>query len=137
MPHRDDHVTPLARNLRSDRSMDTQAVTKFAAKLLETAGLVTIVGGAGVGALRALLGGWRESSWQAAYHPFRKQLGRSILLGLELLVGADIVRTVAENPTLQKAAVLGTIVLIRTFLSFTLVVELEGRWPWQHDSAKS
>ena len=62
---------------------------------------------------------------------FRKTLGRSILTGLELLVAADIIRTVAIEPTLQSVLVLGLIVIIRTFLSFSLEVEINGKWPWQ------
>jgi len=58
-------------------------------------------------------------------------LGKALLLGLEILVAADIVRTVVLEPTLQSIAVLGLLVLIRTFLSWALVVEIEGRWPWQ------
>ncbi len=66
-----------------------------------------------------------------AYTTTRRSIGRSILLGLEILVAGDIVRTVAISPTLTSVAVLGAIVVIRTFLSFALEVELEGRWPWQ------
>jgi uncharacterized membrane protein len=62
---------------------------------------------------------------------FRSSLGRSILLGLEFLVAADIINTVAVEPTLRSLAVLAGIVLIRTFLSFSLEVEIDGRWPWQ------
>jgi hypothetical protein len=61
----------------------------------------------------------------------RTVFGRSILLGLEFLVAADIIRTVAAQPSLQNVAVLGLIVLIRTFLSFSLEVEIDGRWPWR------
>ena len=61
----------------------------------------------------------------------KASLGRSLLLGLEILVAADVVRTVALEATLQSVAVLGLLVLIRTFLSWALVVEIEGRWPWQ------
>ena len=61
----------------------------------------------------------------------RQDLGRGILLGLEILIAADIIRTVAITPTLDGVLVLGVIVLIRTFLSMALQVELEGRWPWQ------
>ena len=61
----------------------------------------------------------------------RSNLGRSILLGLEFLVAADIINTVAVEPTVQSLIVLAGIVLIRTFLSFSLEVEIEGRWPWQ------
>jgi len=62
---------------------------------------------------------------------YKHTLGRALLLGLEILVAADVVRTVALEPTLQSVAVLGLLVLIRTFLSWSLVVEMEGRWPWQ------
>jgi uncharacterized membrane protein len=65
------------------------------------------------------------------YRILREQLGRSILLGLEFLVAADIIRTVAITPDAQSVAVLGGIVLIRTFLSFSLELEITGRWPWQ------
>ena len=65
------------------------------------------------------------------YDQLKISLGRSLLLGLEILVAADIVRTVALEATLQSIAVLGLLVLIRTFLSWALVVEIEGRWPWQ------
>jgi uncharacterized membrane protein len=65
------------------------------------------------------------------YEQLKISLGRSLLLGLEILVAADIVRTVALEATLQSVVVLGLLVLIRTFLSWALVVEIEGRWPWQ------
>ena len=61
----------------------------------------------------------------------RSNFGRSILLGLEFLIAADIINTVAVEPTLQSVIVLGAIVLIRTFLSFSLELEIDGRWPWQ------
>ena len=62
---------------------------------------------------------------------FRHRLARSILLSLEFLVAADIIRTVAISPTLESVAVLAGIVLIRTFLSFSMELEITGRWPWQ------
>jgi uncharacterized membrane protein len=65
------------------------------------------------------------------YDFFRRQLGRAILLGLEFLVAADIIRTVAVTPTWQSVVVLAGIVLIRTFLSFSLQLEMTGAWPWQ------
>lgn len=65
------------------------------------------------------------------YARFRRVLGRGILIGLELLVAADIIRTVAVTPTLESVSVLALIVLIRTFLSWSLEVEISGRWPWQ------
>jgi len=65
------------------------------------------------------------------YRELKISLGRSLLLGLEILVAADVVRTVALEATLQSVVVLGLLVLIRTFLSWALIVEIEGRWPWQ------
>ena len=73
----------------------------------------------------------RRVADEAAYRLVRRRLGRAILLGLELLVAADIIRTVAISPTLGSVAALGVIVLIRTFLSTTLQVEIDGHWPWQ------
>jgi uncharacterized membrane protein len=66
-----------------------------------------------------------------AYESYKHQIGRSLLLGLEFLVAGDVVRTVALEPTLENVAVLGLLVLVRTFLSWSLTVEIEGRWPWQ------
>ena len=70
------------------------------------------------------------------YRVFREQLGRSILLGLEFLVAADIIRTVAITPNASSVAVLGGIVLIRTFLSFSLQLEVTGYGPWQAARAR-
>ena len=67
----------------------------------------------------------------ATYTDFRHRVGRALLLGLEILVAADIIRTVVLEPTLNNVLVLGLLVLIRTFLSWSLVLEIEERWPWQ------
>ncbi|MEO6821187.1 MAG: DUF1622 domain-containing protein [Candidatus Nanopelagicales bacterium] len=103
-------------------------------QVVDAAGVAAIVVGAGVAALVAVARFRRHES--DVYVEFRQRLGRSILLGLELLVAADIIRTVAITPTLSSVAVLAGIVLIRTFLSFSLELEMTGRWPWQKDSAK-
>lgn len=68
---------------------------------------------------------------QGAYESYKYQLGKALLLGLELLVAADVVRTVAFEATLENVAVLGLLVAVRTFLSWSMLVEIEGRWPWQ------
>jgi uncharacterized membrane protein len=68
---------------------------------------------------------------EAAYQLCRAGVGKTLLLGLEVLVAADVIRTVAVTPTFQSVAILGIIVVIRTFMSWTLQLELEGRWPWQ------
>jgi uncharacterized membrane protein len=64
------------------------------------------------------------------YGLYRRRIAQALLLGLEILVAADIVRTVILDATLESVAVLGILVLIRTFLTWSLVVEMEGRWPW-------
>ena len=78
---------------------------------------------------------WRRSLARPpdpeAYGAYKGRLARSLLLGLEILVAADIIRTVALDATLPAIAALGLLVLVRTFLSWALVVEMEGRWPWQ------
>ena len=66
-----------------------------------------------------------------AYKTFQIQIVRSLLLGLEILVASDVIRTVAMNPTFSGITLLGAIVLIRCFLSWSLIMETEGRWPWQ------
>jgi uncharacterized membrane protein len=99
---------------------------------VEVAGIAIIVTGA-FGSLALFL--WRLGHGAAAkgksVAAFRSNLGQSILLGLEFLVAADIINTVAVEPTLASLAVLAGIVAIRTFLSFSLEVEIEGRWPGQ------
>ena len=75
----------------------------------------------------------RPQAFGQAYHQYRTRLGRGILLGLEFLVAADIIGTVSVDPTYENLGVLALIVLIRTFLSFSLELEITGRWPWQKE----
>ena len=96
---------------------------------IDAAGVVVIVAGAAIAFVTSVVRLSRRES--DVYRRFRQQLGRVILLGLELLVAGDIVRTVAATPNLTSVAILASIVLIRTFLSFSLEVETTGRWPWQ------
>lgn len=96
--------------------------------VLDAAGVLAIVIGLLVAAWKFATAGRREAE---GYRRFRENLGRGILLGLDFLVAADIIRTVAVTPTLDGVLVLGLIVVIRTFLSTALQVELEGHWPWQ------
>ncbi len=67
----------------------------------------------------------------ANYLEYKHTLGRALLLGLEILVAADVIRTVALEPTWNNIAALGLLVVVRTLLSWTLVVEIEGHWPWR------
>ena len=109
--------------------MDYNHVIERIGEVIDIAGVAVIVIGAVIAAAAA--GVRIAHHGTGAYRLFRGQLGRTILLGLEMLVAADIVRTVATDPTLANVAVLAIIVLIRTFLSFSLGLELTGRWPWQ------
>ncbi len=98
---------------------------------IDAIGVAVIAGGAVLAVFMTLGKNRRE---EGAYDFFRRRLGRAILLGLEFLVAADIIRTVAVTPTWQSVAVLAGIVLIRTFLSFSLQLEMTGAWPWQQRS---
>ena len=80
---------------------------------------------------------WRIAGGRTGYRALRESFGGVLLLGLEVLVAADLVRTVAVAPTLQNVAVLGLIVLIRTFLSFSLQVEIDGVLPWRRSLTSS
>ena len=99
-------------------------------KVVEAFGAGILVAG-GVWALVAFaLGMARPRSRAGAYVELRRNLGRVILLGLEVLIIGDIVRTIIVDPTIESVAVLGMIVLIRIVLSFSLEVEIDGTWPW-------
>ena len=107
-------------------------------EVVEATGLVVD----GLGVLAIVLGLLLPTLWFVAalreansFRRYRQNLGRGILLGLEFLVAADIIRTVAVTPTLQGVLILGLIVLVRTVLSVALQVEVEGRWPWQQVEA--
>lgn len=96
---------------------------------IDVIGVAVIAGGAVLAALMTIGKTRREDG--GAYDFFRRRLGRAILLGLEFLVAADIIRTVAVTPSGESVAVLAGIVLIRTFLSFSLETEIEGVFPWR------
>ncbi|HEX6508840.1 MAG TPA: DUF1622 domain-containing protein [Chloroflexota bacterium] len=100
-------------------------------KVIDGCGVTAILVGSGVAAGQYLGRRQRRPPDVDYYGRFRQQLGRSVLLGLELLVAGDIIRTVAATPTLTSIAVLAGIVVIRTFLSFSIELEVGGRWPWQ------
>jgi uncharacterized membrane protein len=104
---------------------------KLTTRALEVGGIAVIVLGAIIATIMVLRQLIHGRPGAKAFDLYRANLGRAILLGLEFLVAADIINTVAIEPTLQSLAILGGIVLIRTFLSFSLEVEIEGRWPWE------
>ena len=96
----------------------------------EVAGVAVLILGFSIGAVRSFTA-WLHGTGEGAYDMVRRYFGRSILLGIEILVAADLIRTVAVDPTLENVLVLGLIVLIRTFLSFSLEIEMEGVVPWR------
>ncbi|MDO9498322.1 MAG: DUF1622 domain-containing protein [Nocardioides sp.] len=100
----------------------------------EIGGVAILALGSVAAFLKAALS-YRQIGWVRAYEDARRNVGRAILLGLEFLIIADIVMTITVDPTLESAAALGLIVLVRTFLSFSLEVELEGSLPWRRGTA--
>ncbi|MEP6955059.1 MAG: DUF1622 domain-containing protein [Solirubrobacteraceae bacterium] len=106
---------------------DFKSAVDLVSKIIDGAGVVVVV----IGLLLATA----AFAAHRSYRGYRQQVGRAILLGLEFLVAADIIRTIAVDPTFTSVGVLAIVVLVRTFLSFTLDVELEGRWPWQQQRA--
>ena len=101
------------------------------AKAFEALGAAVLVLGLLLSLALAARVWWRTRRGRVAYGTLRETFGGVLLLGLEILVAADLVRTVAVEPTLQNVAILGLIVLIRTFLSFSLEIEIEGIPPWR------
>jgi uncharacterized membrane protein len=111
--------------------MSFQDAMDGVARGVEVIGILTLVLGLAAALVRAGIALAGGAGGEQVYRVMRSVFGRSILLGLEFLVAADIIRTVAVEPSLQNVLVLGLIVLIRTFLSFSLEVEIDGRWPWR------
>jgi uncharacterized membrane protein len=94
---------------------------------IDVLGVVIIVAGIGWSTFYFLMQHMEEQH----YESYKSRIGRSLLLGLEMLVAADIVKTIALEATFKSLGVLAGLVLVRTFLSWTLVVEIDGQWPWQ------
>ncbi len=109
--------------------MDLAALKEPITRVVELVGVLLILIGA-VAATARFVARWASAGLDPAYREYRQHLGRAILLGLEFLVAGDIINTVAVDPTFRSVGVLAGIVAIRTFLSFSLEVEIEGRWPW-------
>lgn len=99
-------------------------VIRYSTLAIEAIGIAVIIGG-------IIVATWNlRKKGTDRFHCYRRELGHSILLGLEFLVAADIINTVTIEPTMKNVMTLGLVVLIRTFLSFSLQVEIEGRLPW-------
>ena len=107
-----------------------QDLAHFASQALEAASFAVILGAVAVSTVLFLMHLGRED-FEANYRAYRANLGRGILLGLELLIAGDIIKSVVLDPTLQSMLVLCGIVIIRTFLSLSRDVEINGHWPWE------
>ena len=107
----------------------------FVGQCIDGAGVAIVVVGLALASAIFLSRVVRGGVFDVLYTSYRQGLGRAILLGLEFLVAADIIRTVAVSPSFRGAGVLAVIVVIRTFLSMALQVEIDGRWPWQPRAA--
>ncbi len=105
-------------------------IISFAGYAIEAVGVFVVVIGSCISSF-VFIRSFRQLPEGIAYRTYRRQLGRSIILGLEFLIAGDIIRTVIVAATLENIASLGLIILIRSFLSITLHLEVEGRWPWQ------
>ena len=118
----------------TDPEMDFQHLIEAVGGLVDLAGVAAIVVGAVAASIAAAAALVHKKP--RVYEEYRQRLGRSILLGLELLVAADIIRTVAVTPTFESLGVLAVIVLIRTFLSYSLQLEVTGYLPWKKPSGQ-
>jgi uncharacterized membrane protein len=106
----------------------------WTASTIELLGVVVIVCGVLAATVRSLTE-MRHGAPADAFRSYRANLGRGILLGLEFLIAADIIGMVAIVPSFDRLGILALIIVIRTFLSFSLQIEIEGRWPWRrHDN---
>jgi uncharacterized membrane protein len=117
--------------------MTYEEVISDVVKVVEAAGVIVMVVGGSAVSVAAVAAAVRAHSRQDAYQQLRRNLGRVILLGLEILIIGDIVRTVVVEPTLDGVFVLGIIVVIRIVLSVALEVEIDGRWPWNEQRFRS
>jgi uncharacterized membrane protein len=115
--------------------MDYESLVAGLTRFIELVGIVVLLSGA-VLATGIFVREWRRAGMTDAYTTYRANLGRAILLGLEILIIADIIGTIAVEPTLQNLGVLGLIVLIRTFLSVALEVEISGQLPWRRGGSR-
>ncbi len=113
---------------------DIRIYIDYIARIIEAVGVLTIVIGAGIALVKFIFS--IQKVKPRSYKLLRQELGKGILLGLEILVAGDIIATVVTEPTMDKVLILAVIVLIRTFLSLSLEVELEGRFPWQKEKTE-
>jgi uncharacterized membrane protein len=116
--------------MHSAETSESYRIIQMIASIIEGAGIFAIV----LGGIVSTFNYFRNLAGKnpRSYEEYRGSFGRAILLGLEILVAGDIIGTIAAEPTFASLGVLAIIVIIRTFLSFSLEVEIKGRWPWQN-----
>ena len=119
-------------------SMEVRAIVlhtlHWIASIVEVLGVAVIIAGVIAASVWSMQQMYR-GEWHGAFRSYRANLGRGILLGLEFLIAADIIGMVAIVPTFERLGVLGLIIVIRTFLSFSLQIEIDGRLPWRRERA--
>lgn len=114
---------------------DIKIYINYVARGIEAVGVITLFIGTAFSLAKYIL--TRQGFKPRSYKILRQELGKTILLGLEILVAGDIIGTVVTEPTMERVLALGIIVLIRTFLSLSIQVEIEGRFPWQKEVNKA
>jgi len=111
-------------------------IARVVAEWIEILAVIVIA----VAVVASMLGGLIvrfRSDGAAAFKTFKRYIARGLLIGLDLLIAADIINSVVLEATLESVVILGLLVLIRTFLSWSLVLELDGRWPWQRQVSEA
>lgn len=111
------------------------SVIEFIAIVIESLAVIIIAGAIFINLFRALMK--LNKNDVNLFNDYKNRIGKSLQTGLEFLVAADIIRTVTVEPTLQSVLILGSLVIVRTFLSWSIIIESEERWPWQPSRSKS
>ena len=111
-------------------------IARVVSEWIEILAVIVIAVAVVVSMLSGLIVRFR-SDGAAAFKTFKRYIARGLLIGLDLLIAADIIKTVTLELTLENVVILGLLVLIRTFLSWSLVLELDGRWPWQRQVSEA
>jgi uncharacterized membrane protein len=118
-------------------SFDLMSIAEGLGQFVAFAGVIVIAGGVIFATISFLSTAFKVEDTHTQYRAFRNNLGRAILLGLELLVAGDIIQSVGGTTSLQDVLILGLIVLIRSFLGITFEMEVEGRWPWNRGKSQT
>ena len=121
----------------ADHTLSLLDSIETVAEIFDLLGVAILVVGIGIATLLFISSLVIPAQAVPAIKKFKIRIGRAMLLGLEVLIAADIVKTVALEPTIDNVAALGLLVIVRTFLSWTLALEIEGHWPWQANKKKA